>query len=81
MAKTPKRPRDPNQLAKMILDIATGEADENEAAPVTIGSAGGKARAVSISPNRRAEIARKAASARWEKTADAEAQTSESDQD
>ena len=25
MAKRPKRPRDPNQLAKVILDIATGE--------------------------------------------------------
>jgi hypothetical protein len=25
MAKRPKRPRDPNQLAKLILDIATGE--------------------------------------------------------
>jgi hypothetical protein len=23
MAKTPKRPRDPNQLAKMVVDIAT----------------------------------------------------------
>ncbi len=26
MAKKPKRPRDPNQLAKLILDITTGEA-------------------------------------------------------
>jgi hypothetical protein len=25
---TPKRPRDPNQLAKSIIDIATGQADE-----------------------------------------------------
>jgi hypothetical protein len=25
MAKQPKRPRDPNQLAKLILDITTGE--------------------------------------------------------
>jgi hypothetical protein len=24
----PKRPRDPNQLSKMIVDIATGEIDE-----------------------------------------------------
>ena len=24
----PKRPRDPNQLAKLILDIATGEAED-----------------------------------------------------
>ena len=26
MAKHPKRPRDPNQLAKLIVDISTGEA-------------------------------------------------------
>jgi hypothetical protein len=25
MAMTPKRPRDPNQLAEAIIDIATGE--------------------------------------------------------
>lgn len=25
MATKPKRPRDPNQLAKLVLDIATGE--------------------------------------------------------
>jgi len=81
MAKTPKRPRDPNQLAKMIVDIATGEGDQNDAAPVVIGSAGGKARAVSISPHRRAEIARKAADARWAKTFGAAGQTSESNQD
>jgi hypothetical protein len=24
MTKTPKRPRDPNQLAKFIVDVATG---------------------------------------------------------
>jgi hypothetical protein len=27
-AKTPKRPRDPNQLAKLMVDIARGEVDE-----------------------------------------------------
>ena len=80
MTKPPKRPRDPNQLAKMIVDIATGEADQNDATPAVIGSAGGKARAVSISPHRRSEIARKAADARWAKTSGAEDQTSESDQ-
>jgi len=25
----PKRPRDPNQLAKLVVDIATGEAADN----------------------------------------------------
>ncbi len=28
MPKTPKRPRDTNQLAKLITDIATGEKGE-----------------------------------------------------
>lgn len=69
--KTPKRPRDPNQLAKMIVDIATGE--ENEALPKNAsaqarGSVGGKARAAKVSSERRSEIAREAAAKRWSKT-------------
>src|SRR5215469_4815540 len=31
--KRPRRPRDPNQLAKAILDIATGEVADSEALP------------------------------------------------
>jgi hypothetical protein len=30
-AHHPKRPRDPNQLAKLIADLATGAADEARA--------------------------------------------------
>lgn len=30
MAKQPKRPRDPNQLVKIMVDIATGEAQDEE---------------------------------------------------
>ena len=30
---TKKRPRDTNQLAKSIVDIATGEADDREPTP------------------------------------------------
>ena len=41
----PKRPRDPNQLAKMIVDIATGELDdtisESRRHPSKRGRAGG----------------------------------------
>lgn len=72
---TPKRPRDANQLAKLVLDIATGE--EPEAMPeevepklevaVVRGRKGGKARAKALSEEERAEIARKAAEARWGK--------------
>ena len=66
-----KRPRDTNQLAKLIVDVATGERNDAPAAePVNEfaragGLKGGKARAENLSPDRRREIARKAAKARW----------------
>lgn len=78
MAHSPKRPRDPNQLAHTIVQIATGEVSSPE--PPTIGKdplaaelgrrgglKGGKARAATMSPERRAEIARAAAVARWKR--------------
>ncbi len=68
----PKRPRDTNQLAKMIVDIATGEIDEVEPelsakakAGQLGGLKGGKARAETLSPERRKEIAKKGAEAKW----------------
>jgi hypothetical protein len=63
----PKRPRDPNQLAKLITDIATGEVEgtAKDPAAVALGSKGGKARAANLSDERRKEIARKAAEKRW----------------
>lgn len=73
---TPKRPRDVNELAKMLVDEATGErtpeaeSDGKDPAAVELGRKGGlkggKARAAKLSPERRREIARKAAAARWE---------------
>src|SRR5215203_7435960 len=60
--KRPKRPRDPAQLAKLIVDIATGEVedrDPNEGKdPVAaaMGRKGGAARAAFMSPEKRAEI-------------------------
>lgn len=67
--KHPKRPRDPNQLAKMIVDIASGEAEEapdtRDPAAVAMGRKGGKARAANMTPERRADIAKKAAAKRW----------------
>ena len=73
MPKHPKRPRDPNQLAKLIVDLATGEAREQQPEPLTPaqefarsgGKVGGAARARALTPERRKEIARKAAAARW----------------
>ena len=74
----PKRPRDPNQRAKLIADIATGakqdvDLDEGkDPAAVALGKKGGKkggkARAEALSPEKRKEIAKKAAKSRWEET-------------
>ena len=65
-----KRPRDANQLAKNIVDLATGEADEKkESTKATAGRKGGlkggKARADKLTAEERSEIARKAAESRW----------------
>jgi hypothetical protein len=72
MAKPPKRPRDPNQLAKLIVDLATGQASEPEPKTSPMGELGragglkgGAARAAALSPERRREIAKSAASKRW----------------
>jgi len=79
MAKRPKRPRDMNQLGKMIVDLATGNVEpevepkrsaESEAAALLGrkgGLRGGKARAAKLSAKRRTEIARNAVNARWQK--------------
>jgi hypothetical protein len=70
MIKAPKRPRDPAQLAKLIVDIATGEVEDREPTPTQAakhGREGGLKRAVNLSPERKAAIAKKAARARWGK--------------
>lgn len=73
-AKRTPRPRDPIQLAKLIGDIATGQAadavdDGKDPAAVTRGQAGGllggKSRANNLTPARRREIAKAAAHKRW----------------
>lgn len=73
-----KRPRDPNQLGKLIVDLATGDAEEPEGdgkdpAAVALGRKGGlkggKARAERMTPEQRSDAARKAAVARWSSAA------------
>jgi hypothetical protein len=73
------RPRDQNQLAKLIVGIATGQVEDKrdprpedagkDPAAVSLGRRGGlkggKARAAAMTPARRSEIARKAAAKRW----------------
>jgi hypothetical protein len=71
MAKNPKRPRDPNQLAKLIAEIATGETENTKPDAVNPdrrkgGLKGGKARADRLTPEKRKEIAENAAKSRWD---------------
>jgi hypothetical protein len=79
--KRTKMPRDVNQRAKLTIDWATGQADPEslpakDPAAIARGHAGGvkggTARATKLSPERRREIARKAAAARWQKHSPAE---------
>jgi hypothetical protein len=66
-----KRPADAIGLAVMIGKIATGEIDDaTETSNIKkkiVGHAGGKARAIAVAKDKRTEIARTAASARWKK--------------
>lgn len=72
--KGQKRPADVIGNAVRIARIATGEEPEDtpaddgkDKAAQALGRKGGKARAESMTPERRAEIARKAAAKRWGK--------------
>ncbi|MDF1696951.1 MAG: hypothetical protein P1U56_14005 [Saprospiraceae bacterium] len=78
----PKRPRDPNQKAKLIVDIATGEVKDvdpdegKDPAAVSLGrkggKKGGKARATKLSAEERKAIAKKAADSRWKSNVDSQ---------
>ena len=75
MEKKLKRPRDVNQLAKFVADLATGELEElsrseKQLKTARAGKKGGKARARALSPQERSEIAQVAAQARWKKRID-----------
>lgn len=75
MASHPKRPRDTNQLAHIIAQLATGELadvktdDGKDPAAVALGRKGGlkggRARADKLTKARRVAIAKKAARTRW----------------
>ncbi|MGA8760311.1 MAG: hypothetical protein WB611_29120 [Stellaceae bacterium] len=65
-----KRPADVIGNAVKVMRIATGDeaeelSDSAKSAAAELGSRGGKARAAGMTPERRAEIARKAAKKRW----------------
>lgn len=73
-----KRPRDPAQLAKLMIDIASGQVEDNRP-PLDIGrknpsavalgklggEKGGHARAAKLSAKKRKKIAQMGAAARW----------------
>lgn len=71
------RPKDTNQLAKLIVDIATGQKDDKDPDagkdPNAValgrrgGKIGGKVRAKRLSARKRKEIAKKAAKKRWDR--------------
>jgi hypothetical protein len=69
--KGERRPADVNARAVMIARIATGEIadapadDGKDPAAKALGKKGGVARAAKMTPERRAEIAKKAAESRW----------------
>jgi len=70
---TTKRPTDPNQLAKSIVDQATGQDEkppEKNPAAVALGKLGGKkggpARAARLTAEERSAIAKRAAKKRWD---------------
>jgi hypothetical protein len=70
-------PRDPNQLAKAVVDFATGQREPDPPAPAKDpnavalgrkgGRIGGKRRAANMTAEQRRDSARKAARARWDK--------------
>lgn len=75
--RSSKRPRDVNELGAWIVERATSDEPEpdpdagKDPAAVALGRKGGlkggKARAARMTPEERAESARKAAQARWGK--------------
>jgi hypothetical protein len=69
-----KRPRDFNQAAKLVVDIATGQVQDRPPTPeeqgkdpaaAALGRKGGAARAAKMSKKARSAAAKKAAKARW----------------
>jgi len=69
--KGQKRPADVIGNAVRVMQIATGEAEEEivddgkDPAAKALGAKGGKARAAKLTPEQRSKIARKAAAKRW----------------
>jgi hypothetical protein len=72
MPERPKRPKDVASNAVHVMRLLTGEAEDDapvddgkDPAAKALGAKGGAARAAKMSPERRSEIAKKAAAKRW----------------
>lgn len=70
-----RRPADVIGNAVKVMRIATGEEEETGSQPLQVktrqaGLKGGPARAATLSPEQRSEIARVASAARWKKGGD-----------
>ena len=71
--KGEKRPADVIRNAVKVMRIATGEEEDTktddgkDAAAVSLGKRGGRARAKSMTAAQRTEVAKKAAATRWKK--------------
>jgi hypothetical protein len=72
----PKKPKDTQQLARKVLDKVVPDAEPRKKKPLKKnpaavalgrlgGAKGGPARAAALTPEQRAEIAARAAAARW----------------
>lgn len=75
MRRSSKRPKDTNQRAAEIVRMSTEEPTQSVSAYLSRigrkgGLKGGKARANKLSAEKRSEIAKKAAKARWAKQQD-----------
>lgn len=71
-----KRPRDLNQMAKLVVDIASGAVEDTVSNSKKSrvpprgqkgGLVGGKSRAAKLTADRRSKIAKDAAKSRWSK--------------
>jgi hypothetical protein len=76
MPERRKRPRDFNQAAKLVIDIASGQVEDRRPTPeeqgkdpaaAALGSKGGQARARKLTNEQRKEIAKRAAAKRWKR--------------
>lgn len=86
MATKPKRPRDPNQLAMLIVDIATGKGKSTKPAvvkdPAAValgrkgGLKGGKVRAEKLTKQELSDIGKRGAAKRWGATEQPEGEAS-----